>query len=202
MQSPSKQNFPAPYLKRNDNKASLLIWIVSIIVFVAVAFLEQVKFKINLPFNPHIFATINAFINSIVAVLLVAALFAVKSNKYYLHKNLMIAAILLSIFFLLSYICHHLLSGDTKYGDLNHDGILSADEKSLAGTARYIYYFILITHIPLAGIILPFILFTAYRALTGNYARHRKLARITWPIWFYVAVTGVLVYIMIRPYYN
>ena len=202
MQSPSKQNFPAPYLKRNDNKASLLIWIVSIIVFVAVAFLEQVKFKINLPFNPHIFATINAFINSIVAVLLVAALFAVKSNKYYLHKNLMIAAILLSIFFLLSYICHHLLSGDTKYGDLNHDGILSADEKSLAGTARYIYYFILITHIPLAGIILPFILFTAYRALTGNYARHRKLARITWPIWFYVAVTGVIVYLMIRPYYN
>ena len=202
MQSPSKQNFPAPYLKRNDNKASLLIWIVSIVVFVAVAFLEQVKFKINLPFNPHIFATINAFINSIVAVLLVAALFAVKSNKYYLHKNLMIAAILLSIFFLLSYICHHLLSGDTKYGDLNHDGILSADEKSLAGTARYIYYFILITHIPLAGIILPFILFTAYRALTGNYARHRKLARITWPIWFYVAVTGVIVYLMIRPYYN
>ncbi|MDQ6902337.1 MAG: DUF420 domain-containing protein [Bacteroidota bacterium] len=202
MQSPLAQNFPAPYLKRNDKKASLLIWIVSIVVFIAVAFLERVKFKINLPFNPHIFATINAFINSIVAVLLVAALLAVKSNKYYLHKNLMIAAIFLSVLFLLSYICHHLLSGDSKYGDLNHDGILSADEKSLAGSARYIYYFILITHIPLAGIILPFILFTAYRALTGNYARHRKLARITWPIWFYVAVTGVIVYLMIRPYYN
>lgn len=202
MQSPLQKNFPAPFLKRNDKKASILIWVVSIIVFIAVAFLEQVKFKINLAFNPHIFATINAFINSIVAILLIAALLAVKSNKYYLHKNLMIAAIILSILFLLSYICHHLLSGDSKYGDLNHDGILSADEKSLAGTGRYIYYFILITHIPLAAIILPFILFTAYRALTGNYERHKKLARITWPIWFYVAVTGVIVYLMIRPYYN
>ncbi len=202
MQSPLEKNFPAPYLKRNDKKASILIWVVSIIVFIAVAFLEQVKFKVNLGFNPHIFATINAVINSIVAILLIAALLAVKANKYYLHKHFMIAAILLSILFLLSYICHHLLSGDSKYGDLNHDGILSADEKSLAGTARYIYYFILITHIPLAGIILPFILFTAYRALTGNYARHRKLARTTWPIWFYVAVTGVIVYLMIRPYYN
>ncbi len=202
MQSVLEKNFPAPFLKRNDKKASILIWVVSIVVFIAVAFLEQVKFKINLAFNPHIFATINAVINSIVAILLIAALLAVKANKYYLHKHLMIAAILLSILFLLSYICHHLLSGDSKYGDLNHDGILSADEKSLAGTARYIYYFILITHIPLAGIILPFILFTAYRALTGNYARHRKLARITWPIWFYVAVTGVIVYLMIKPYYN
>lgn len=197
-----QKNFPAPSLQRNDKAASILIWVVSIVVFIAVAFLEQVKFKINLPFNPHIFATINAFINSLVAVLLVAALLSAKSNKYYLHKNLMIAAIFLSVLFLLSYICHHLLSGDTKYGDLNHDGIVSADEKSLAGTARYIYYFILITHIPLAGIILPFILFTAYRALTGNYTRHRKLARITWPIWFYVAVSGVIVYLMISPYYN
>ncbi|MDQ6843585.1 MAG: DUF420 domain-containing protein, partial [Bacteroidota bacterium] len=91
---------------------------------------------------------------------------------------------------------------DTKYGDLNHDGILSANEKSLAGSKRYVYYFILLTHIPLAGIILPFILFTAYRALTADYTRHTKLARITWPIWFYVAVTGVIVYLMIRPYYN
>ena len=114
----------------------------------------------------------------------------------------MLAAIVLSLFFLLSYICHHLLSGDSKYGDLNHDGILSADEKSLAGTTRYVYYVILATHIPLAGIILPFILFTAYRALTADYAKHMKLARITWPVWFYVAITGVIVYLMIRPYYN
>jgi len=114
----------------------------------------------------------------------------------------MLAAISLSVLFLLSYIAHHLLAGDTKYGDLNHDGIVSIDEKMLAGNVRMVYYFILITHIPLAAIILPFILFTAYRALTGEYDKHKKLVRITWPVWFYVAVTGVVVYLMISPYYN
>ena len=114
----------------------------------------------------------------------------------------LLPAISLSVLFLLSYIAHHLLAGDTKYGDLNHDGIVSIDEKALAGNLRMIYYFILITHIPLAAIILPFILFTAYHALTGEYDKHKKLVRITWPVWFYVAVTGLLVYLMINPYYN
>ena len=193
---------PEAELQRNDKRAKILIWSVSIIVFAAIAFLAEVKLNIHLSFNPHIFAAVNAIINSIVGVLLVAALIAVKSKKFYLHKKLMLIAIVLSLLFLLSYVCHHLLAGDTKYGDINHDGILSADEKSLAGTMRYFYYFILATHIPLAGIILPFILFTAYRALTADYGRHMKLARITWPIWFYVAITGVAVYLMIRPYYN
>ena len=197
-----KNILPEPELQRNDKRAKILIWSVSIIVFAAIAFLAEVKLNIHLSFNPHIFAAVNAIINSIVGVLLVAALIAVKSKKFYLHKKLMLIAIVLSLLFLLSYVCHHLLAGDTKYGDINHDGILSADEKSLAGTMRYFYYFILATHIPLAGIILPFILFTAYRALTADYGRHMKLARITWPIWFYVAITGVAVYLMIRPYYN
>jgi putative membrane protein len=196
-----RHKLPAPELQRNDKKAKIFIWTVSIVVFIAVAFLAETKLNIHLSFNPHVFAAFNAVINSIVAVLLIAALLAVKAKRFYLHKRIMLTAIFLSVLFLISYICHHLLSGETKYGDLNHDGILSADEKSLAGTTRYIYYFILATHIPLAGIILPFILFTAYRALTGDYARHRKLARITWPIWFYVALTGVIVYLLIRPYY-
>jgi putative membrane protein len=95
-----------------------------------------------------------------------------------------------------------LFAVETKFGDIDHNSIISADEKTLAGSLRIIYYFILVTHIPLAGIILPFILFTAYRSLTGEYQRHKKLARITWPVWFYVAVTGVVVYLMISPYYN
>lgn len=202
MEGTYQDKLPAPVLPRNDKKAKIFIWAVSIIVFIAVAFLAEIKLNIPLSFNPHIFAEVNAIINSIVAILLVAALLAVKSKKFYMHKKLMIAAIFLSLLFLLSYICHHLLSGDTKYGDLNHDGFLSADEKLRAGSLRYIYYFILATHIPLAGIILPFILFTAYRALTADYGRHMKLARITWPIWLYVAITGVAVYLMIRPYYN
>lgn len=197
-----KNILPEPILQRNDKTAKIIIWIVSIIVFAAVAFLAEVKMNIHLSFNPHIFATINAIINSVVAFLLIAALIAVKTKKFRLHKKIMLTAIVLSLLFLLSYICHHLLAGDTKYGDINHDGILSADEKSLAGTMRYVYYFILATHIPLAGIILPFILFTAYRALTADYGKHMKLARITWPIWFYVAITGVAVYLMISPYYS
>jgi putative membrane protein len=197
----SKKDFPEPVLKNNDKSAKIFIWIISILVFIGIAFLSRVKLNINTGFDPHIFATANAVINSIVALLLLAGLLSVKEKRYYLHKRIMLAAISLSVLFLISYVCHHLFTGDTKFGDINHDGILSLDEKTLAGSARYVYYFILITHIPLAGIILPFILFTAYRALSGNYEKHKRLARITWPIWFYVAVSGVVVYLMIRPYY-
>ena len=197
----SKKDFPEPVLKNDDKSAKIFIWIISILVFIGIAFLSRVKLNINTGFDPHIFATANAVINSIVALLLLAGLLSVKGKRYYLHKKIMLAAISLSVLFLISYVCHHLFTGDTKFGDINHDGILSLDEKTLAGSARYVYYFILITHIPLAGIILPFILFTAYRALSGNYEKHKRLARITWPIWFYVAVSGVVVYLMIRPYY-
>lgn len=98
------------------------------------------------------------------------------------------SAIVLSVLFLVSYIAHHLLSGDTKFGG--------------EGTIRLVYFIILITHIFLAAVILPFILFTAYRSLTGEYEKHKKLARYTWPLWLYVSVTGVIVYLMISPYYS
>ena len=190
-----------PSLVKNDKKATIIIWIVSVVVFAAVAFLAKFKLNIHPGFNVHVFAKINAVINSIVAILLIAGLVAVRQKNYTLHKKIMLSAIVLSVLFLLSYICHHLLAGDTKFGDINHDGILSGEEKSAAGTLRIIYYILLITHIPLAAIILPFILFTAYRSLIGEYEKHKKLARITWPAWLYVAVTGVIVYIMISPYY-
>ena len=191
-----------PSLTKNDKKAKLLIYTVSFVVFAAVVFLSKYKLDIDLGFDVHVFAKTNAIINSAVAVLLLAGLFAAKQKKYELHKKIMLTAISLSVLFLLSYIAHHLLAGDTKFGDLNHDGIVSIDEKALAGNLRVVYYFILITHIPLAAIILPFILFTAYRALTGEYDKHKKLVRITWPVWFYVAITGVVVYLMISPYYG
>ena len=191
-----------PSLTKNDKKARILIYTVSIVVFAAVVFLSKYKLQVDLGFNVHVFAKANAIINSMVAILLLAGLFTVKQKNYLLHKKIMLSAIVLSVLFLLSYIAHHLLAGDTKFGDINHDGILSIDEKTTAGSLRMIYYFILITHIPLAAIILPFILFTAYRALTGEYDKHKKLVRITWPVWFYVAVTGVLVYLVINPYYN
>ncbi len=188
--------------KKNDKKAKTLIFVFSAVVFAAVVLLSRVKLNADLGFDVHLFAKANAIINSCVAVLLVIALVAVKSKNYTLHKNLMMTAMLLSILFLVSYICHHLFAGETRFGDVNHDGIVSELEKAAAGSSRMIYYILLGTHIPLAGIILPFILFSAYRALTGEFDKHRKLVRITWPIWFYVAVTGVVVYWMISPYYN
>lgn len=198
------QNFDPgfqPYFTKNDKRAKIFIWAVSIIVFSVITVLARVKLDFNLGFDPHLFAATNAVLNSCVTVLLLAGIWAVKRKNYRLHRKLMFAAIILSLLFLLSYICHHLFTGDTKYGDVDHNGVVSADEKTLAGSVRMIYYFILLTHIPLAGIILPFILFTAYRSLTGEYEKHKKLARITWPVWLYVAVTGVVVYLMISPYY-
>jgi putative membrane protein len=176
-----------PLLKKNDKKAKTLIFIFSAIVFTAVVILSRVKLNVDLGFDVHLFAKANAIINSCVAVLLIAALITVKAKNYTLHRNIMLSAMFLSVFFLVSYICHHLFAGETKFGG--------------EGIEKTIYYIILFTHIPLAGIILPFILFSAYRGLTGEYEKHKKLVRITWPIWFYVAVTGVVVYWMISPYY-
>jgi putative membrane protein len=191
-----------PTFEKNDSRAKLVIWIVSIVVFGAVAFLSKYKLDADPGFNPHVFALINAVINSAVAVMLLAGLVTVKQGNYKVHRAIMITAILLSVLFLVSYIGHHLLAGETKFGDINHDAVVSDEEKAAVGGWRTLYYVLLITHIPLAAIILPFILFTAYRALIGEYDKHKRLTRITWPIWFYVAVSGVIVYLMISPYYS
>jgi putative membrane protein len=192
----------APIIKKNDKLANIVIIGVSIIVFVAVVFLSKFTLNVELPFDKHIFALINAALNTCVAVLLVAALVAVKQKKYQLHKNLMFTALVCSLLFLVSYIAHHLFAGEARFGDANLDGVVSDLEKAAVGNLRPFYLILLSTHIVLAATILPFILFTAYRALTGEFEAHKKLAVRTWPIWFYVAVTGPIVYIMIKPYYN
>jgi putative membrane protein len=191
-----------PVLAKNDKQANWLILVFSFVVFAAVVLLSRVKLNVDLGFNVHFFAQLNAIINSIVTILLLAGLAAVRQGKYLLHKRIMITALVLSVIFLVSYICHHLFAGETRFGDINHDGIVSPDEKLLAGSKRILYFIILSTHIPLAGIVLPFILYTAYRALIGEWPKHVKLARITWPVWLYVSATGVLVYLLISPYYS
>ena len=189
-------------LTKNDKKAYWLIGIFSVVVFSVVVLLGKFQLEVDLGFDVHIFATANAFINASIAVLLVAALWAVKNNQYAMHKKLMLAALVLSVLFLVSYIAHHLLAGEAKFGDSNHDGLVDEQELLAVGNTRLIYFIILITHIFLAAIILPFILFTAYRALTAEYTLHKKLAKITWPLWLYVAITGPVVYWMIHPYYR
>lgn len=190
--------------RKNDAKAKKLIIGFSIIVFVAVSVLGRYNLagKVEFPFDVHLFALANAIINATVALLLIIGVITVKRKNYLLHKKIMLTAMFLSVLFLVSYICHHLFAGEAIYGET--DGIkgLSDAERTAAGSMRTIYLVILATHIPLAGLALPFILFAAYRALTGEFTKHKKMVRIIWPLWLYVAVTGVLIYLLISPYYN
>jgi len=182
-------------------KSSIIF--VSILIPVVVAILFSIKLKdfgINvepLSFLPPIYAGINA----LTAILLVLGVIAIKNGNREKHQKLMTAAIGCSVAFLVMYVAYHLTADSTKYGDTNHDGILSEVELAEAGIMRLIYFFILITHILLSIIIIPLVLFTYVRALAERFDRHKKLAKITFPIWLYVAITGVIVYIMISPYY-
>jgi len=192
-----------PLLKKNDRLAGWLIILFSILVFAGVTALGSMeKADRTFSFDIHLLPLANACINSCVTLLLIAAFICVRRKRYVAHRNLMLAAMFLSIFFLVLYITYHFLAGEARFGDLNHDGVVDAAEKITAGSRRLVYFILLSTHILLAGLALPFILFTAYRGLSGEYQRHKRLARITWPVWLYVAISGVLVYLMISPYYN
>ncbi|MBG15046.1 MAG: hypothetical protein CL853_01695 [Crocinitomicaceae bacterium] len=181
-------NLPEPSFTKNDKLANILIWTVSAVVFAVVVLLHELKFDVDLGFDVHIFAQLNAFINGVVAFLLILGLYLIKVKKYLLHKKVMNLSILLSLLFLLSYIAHHILADSTSYGG--------------QGLAKTVYYFILITHILLAGLSLPFILFSAYRASISEFSAHKKLTKYVYPVWLYVAITGVVVFLMISPYYN
>lgn len=181
-----------PSLERNDKKAGRLIILFSIVVFLVVTALHPLNKALGidaskLSFDVHVFAKANAVINTMVSLLLLAAYYLVRQRQYAAHRNAMYGAMALSVLFLVSYITHHILSGDTRFGG--------------QGSIRIIYFAMLYSHILLAAVILPFILFTAYRGMTGEYARHKKLARWTFPLWLYVSITGPFIYLMISPYY-
>lgn len=186
-----------------DTKYNKLIIAVSIVIPIVVALLFSFKLKDfgfdvePLSFLPPIYATING----VTAVVLVVAVWAIKNGNRKLHERLMKFAILCSLAFLVMYVAYHLTSVSTKYGDINADGILDATELASVGSMRLIYFVILITHILLSIVIIPLVLFTYVRALAQRFDKHKKLAKITFPIWLYVAVTGVVVYLMISPYY-
>lgn len=157
----------------------------SIILPVAVAVLFRVKIPgYDLSFLPPIYATING----LTAVFLVAAVIAVKKGKRALHESLVKVCLGLSAAFLMMYVAYHMTSDSTPFGGV--------------GAIRYVYYFVLITHIVLSVVVIPIVLFTFARGLSGNFDRHRKLAKYAFPLWLYVAVTGVIVYLMISPYYT
>jgi len=185
-----------PIRERNFTKA---IIIVSIAIPAAVAFLILVpQAKIDFGFNTRTLPLFHAILNSSTAILLIASLYFIRNGQVQAHRTANWIAVALSTVFLVSYVIYHASNPSTRFGDLNHDGVLSDAEKQQAGIMRYVYYFILSSHILLSGIIIPFVLFTLQRAYQRKFALHRK---ITWPLWLYVAVTGVIVYVMISPYY-
>ncbi|MFL9837177.1 DUF420 domain-containing protein [Flavobacterium sp. ST-75] len=182
------------------------VWIIllSIVIPLAVAVLFSVKLKdFGFDVEPLYFLPpIYAGINGLTAVVLVVAVMAIRRGKQKLHENLMKFAITLSCLFLVMYVAYHMTADSTIFGDFNHNGVLELSEQNEVGFSRYIYLFILLFHIALSVIIIPLVLLTYVRALSKSFIRHRKLARITYPLWLYVAVTGVVVYLMISPYYN
>jgi putative membrane protein len=172
-----------------EKKYSSLIIMVSVLIPVAVALLFTVKLKdfgisvTPLSFLPPIYAVING----LTALVLVAGVWAIKNGKRKLHQRFMTTAIALSLTFLVMYIAYHMTTDSTKFGG--------------EGSIKYVYFFILITHIILSIIVIPLVLVTYVRALGQVFDKHKKIAKITFPIWLYVAVTGVVVYLMISPYY-
>lgn len=187
---------------KNKN-LNLPIAIISIVIPVVVAVLFVLpKPDIETGFDVRVMPFFHALLNSATAVLLLASLYFIKNGHATAHKWANLTAVILSVCFLLSYVTYHFLTESTKFGDINHDQVVDAMEIAAVGNIRYLYFFFLLTHIVLAVIIVPLVLFTLLRAFQADNARHRKIARITWPIWFYVAVTGVVVYIMIQPYYG
>lgn len=167
--------------KETKYKKSIIA--LSVVIPVAVAVLFGVKIDgYNLTFLPPIYASING----LTAMVLILAVIAIKNGKRVLHKRLMKTCLVLSASFLVMYIAYHMTSESTSFGG--------------EGAIKYVYFFILITHIVLSIAIIPLVLFTYVRALSKQFDKHKRLAKITFPIWLYVAVTGVIVYLMISPY--
>ena len=186
-------------LAKKEKLYNRWIIILSIAIPLAVAFLFTIRIPgvPRLGFLPPIYATING----LTAVLLIAAVIQIKKGNRVAHENIMKICIGLSLVFLVLYVVYHATSDSTIFGDTNLDGELSSAENSSIESFKYIYYFILISHILLSIGVIPFVLVTYVRAVLGKFKMHRKIARITFPIWLYVAVTGVIVYFLISPYY-
>lgn len=171
-------------MEKSTKKYNTWIVILSIAIPLVVAILFGVKIDLKLPvFLPPIYATTNG----LTSLLLIAAVWAIKHKKIQLHEKLMKTAIVFSVLFLVMYVAYHMTSESTKYGG---EGIL-----------KTVYFFILISHILLSIVVIPFVLITYVRAITNNFELHKKIAKITFPLWLYVTISGVVVYLMISPYY-
>ncbi len=188
--------------EKQENKYLIVIGVLSVAIPLVVALLlfmpQTGKLgDIDVSALPHL----NALLNSATALCLIAALVAIKKNMPGLHKKLMLGAFTLSSLFLVSYVVYHYQGEHTLFGDLNKDGIVDEAEKTEIGGTRAVYLIVLVSHIILATVVVPFVLLALYFAFSGQFAKHKRVVKWAYPIWLYVAVTGVAVYLMIRPFY-
>jgi putative membrane protein len=174
--------------KVENKKIKIGIWIFTVVVYILVILMHELPKTMDAPAFTQGLPLVNAFINGTCFVLLILSLVMIKRKNIVMHQRLNTLAMILSVFFLLVYVLYHSTNNDTPY----------PEGASYRGT----YYFILITHVLLAGLSLPAILFAYYKALMGNIAAHRKIVRYTYPVWLYVTSTGVIVYLFLSPYYG
>lgn len=190
--------------KQNDKTVFKIVLAVSALICVVVVVLNQKLIPVPDTFPSFIYKLplLNAFLNGSCSVLLIASLWAIKKRNIELHKKLNLTAFLLSSLFLISYVTAHYFIPDTKFGDVDHNGILEEMELAAVSGIRTVYLVILLSHILLAVVVLPMILLSFYYALKDDRVKHKKITRFSYPIWLYVTVTGVVVYALISPYYN
>jgi putative membrane protein len=192
------------FLSVNNEKAIKMITYgttIAICSLVAVLNQKWIPHPDTFPTFIYKLPALNAFLNGTCSVLLICSLIAIKRRNIQLHKKLNLTAFVLSALFLISYVTAHYFIPDTKYGDLDHDGIMSASESAAVSGIKPFYLIILLTHIFLAIVVLPMVLLSFYYGLTDQREKHKKLTRFSYPIWLYVTITGVVVYLMISPYY-
>lgn len=183
-------------------KLNRLAWALSGIVLALVVVMRRVKIPLPETVDLSFLPSFHAMINGATAIILLAAFIAIKNKNIKLHQKLVLIALGLSLLFLLSYVAYHFTTTETIYGDFNRNGILEDEERSAVGNARVAYLILLLSHIFLAAVSLPFILLTFIRAYTQQFEAHKRMARWVFPIWFYVAATGPICYLILLPYYS
>ena len=190
--------------KQNDKTVFKIVLAVSVLICLVVVILNQKLIPVPNSFPSFIYKLpmLNAFLNGTCSVLLMASLWAIKKRNIELHKKLNLTAFLVSSLFLISYVTAHYFIPDTKFGDVDHNGLLDEAELMSVSGVRSIYLVILLSHIFLAVVVLPMILLSFYYALKDDRVKHKKITRFSYPIWLFVTLSGVVVYFMIAPYYN
>lgn len=203
MSDERKEWLSRPPQEAQSKKLKIVAWILTGAVLVLVGLMRRPELRIPLPegWSFDFLPPVHAALNTGVSIALIVALMAVKQGKIALHRNAIYAAMALSVAFLLCYVAYHFTNTEVLFGDANRDGVLDGGERATVGSVRTVYLLLLISHIVLAGVSLPCILMTFIAGFTNRFVAHRRLAKWVFPMWLYVAVTGPICYLMLKPYY-